>query len=112
MAMRPPARKYDREEMVAYLHGIDSKGDVVHLLVHKKGSKVRFTGGLGQHDVAPQNSGDLEAWVHEAQTVCGLADVMGVLRGWTHTPENIEKFDLLSANAAARKKELEASTEL
>jgi hypothetical protein len=112
MAMRPAARsKFEREETVAYLHGIDAGGNVVHLLVNKRGSKVRFTGGLGQHDVSTQNSGDLENWVNEAQTALGLADVMGAHRGWTNTPEYIEKYDLLNATAEKKKKDLAASNE-
>jgi hypothetical protein len=111
MAMRPAARKYEREQTVAYLHGIDPEGNVVNLLVNKRGTKVRFTGGFGQHDVASQNSDDLEKWVHEAQTAFGLADVMGVHRGWTNTPEYMEKFALLNATAEKKKKELAASSE-
>ncbi len=112
MAMRPTARRFEREEMVAYLHGIDPEGNVVNLLVHKKGSRVRFTGGLGAHDVAMVNAGDLENWIQEAQTACGLADVMGVHRGWTNTPEYVAKYDQLNAIAKKKKKELEASSQL
>jgi hypothetical protein len=106
MAGRPPARKFEREEMVAYLHGIDAEANVVHLLVHKRGSKVRFTGGFGKHEVSPKNSGDLEQWVDEAQSALGLTDVIGVLRGWTAAPENVEKFAQLNALADIKKKEL------
>jgi hypothetical protein len=108
MAGRPPARKFEREEMVAYLHGIDSEANVVHLLVHKRGAKVRFTGGFGSHEVAPKNSGDLEQWIEEAQSALGLTDVIGVLRGWTAAPENVEKFAQLNAMAEKKKKELGA----
>jgi|HubBroStandDraft_6_1064221.scaffolds.fasta_scaffold4097198_1 hypothetical protein len=111
MAIRPRAGKFEREETVAYLHGIDPEGNVVHLLVNKRGTKVRFTGGLGPHDVASQNSGDLESWVHEAQTACGLADVMGAHRGWTQEPEYIEKYNLLNVTAEKKKKQLAASSE-
>jgi len=57
-----------------------------------------------------QNSGDLESWVHEAQTACGLADVMGAHRGWTQEPEYIAKYNLLNAAAEKKKKELAASS--
>jgi hypothetical protein len=107
--MRAPQRKYVREEMVAYIHGIDAKGDVAHILVHKKGESVRFSGELGEHSVAPSNRADLEKWVREAETVWELDDVMGVPRGWMHVPETLEKLKLLDINAAKRKKDLTLS---
>jgi len=110
MAMRAAGRKHDREEMVAYLHGIDPQGNVAHLLVYKKGDRVRFTGELGNHEVARANAADLEEWIREAETACGLIDVLGVYRGWMQTPENLEKFEVLNANAAKKKKEIEASS--
>jgi hypothetical protein len=109
MAMRNNERKYEREEMVAYLHGIDPQGNVAHILVHKRGKKVRFSGELGNHDVAVSNTANLEKWVCEAETVWGLADVLGVPRGWTHTLENVEKLELLNISAAKKRKELEIS---
>ncbi len=112
MAMRNADRKHAREEMVAYLHGIDPKGNVAHILVHKKGKNVRFSGELGAHNVAPANSADIDKWMREAELVWGLADVMGVARGWMHTPENIAKLDELTANASKKKKELEAAEPL
>jgi hypothetical protein len=112
MAMRAAGRKYDREEMVAYLHGIDPQGNVAHLLVYKKGDRVRFTGEFGNHDVPRENAADLGEWIREAETACGLIDVLGVHRGWMHTPENLEKFELLNANATKKKKEIEASSQL
>lgn len=95
--------------MVAYIHGIDPQGNVASLLVHKRGSKVRFTGALGDHDVAASNAGDLSEWVHEAESACGLINVLGVPRGWMHTPDSLAKFELLTASAAKKKKEIEAS---
>jgi hypothetical protein len=112
MAMRAAGRKYDREEMVAYLHGIDPQGNVAHLLVYKKGDRVRFTGEHGNHDVAHANAADLGEWIREAETACGLIDVLGVYRGCMQTPANLEKFELLNANAAKKKKEIEAASQL
>src|SRR5215475_3886444 len=69
MAMRPPTRRFDREELVAYIHGIDREGEVAHIVVHKRGNFIRFSGRLGDHRVTQSNSGDLDNWVHEAETV-------------------------------------------
>ena len=44
MAVRRVARKYDREEMVAYIHGIDPNGDIAHIL--KKVNVCDFLGSL------------------------------------------------------------------
>ena len=112
MATRTAARKYEREEIVAYLHGIDPQGNVAHLLVHKRGDKVRFTGGVENHDVARSNAAELEDWVREAETACGLIDVLGVPRGCMQTPENLAKFELLNTSAAKKRKEIEDSSQL
>jgi hypothetical protein len=110
--MRTVPRTREREEMVAYLHGIDPQGNVTHLLVHKKGDKVRFTGRVENHEVARSNTADLEDWVREAETACGLLDVLGVMRGCMDTPGNLEKFELLNASAAKKREEIEASKPL
>jgi hypothetical protein len=106
MAMRTSARKYEREELVAYIHGISPEGDVAHILVHKRGANVRFSGMLGDHKVAASNNGDLEMWVSEAETVWGLHAAFGVLRGWATTAEVLEKMEHLKVEAAEKKKEL------
>jgi hypothetical protein len=108
--MRTPARRYEREEMVAYIHGIDPQGDVAHILVHKKGNSVRFSGKLGEHKVSPSNAGDLEQWVNEAETVWGLDAAIGVPRGFMNSPESLEKMEMLNINAAKKKKDLEAAS--
>jgi len=76
--MRTPARRFEREEMVAYIHGIEPNGDIAHILVHKKGTSVRFSGRLGEHKVALPNAEDLEHWVNEAESVWGLEAAIGV----------------------------------
>lgn len=37
MVARVSERKFDREVMVAYIHGIDPNGDLAHIVVYKKG---------------------------------------------------------------------------
>jgi hypothetical protein len=110
--MRTPARRFEREEMVAYIHGIEPNGDIAHILVHKKGTSVRFSGRLGEHKVAVPNAEDLEHWVSEAESVWGLEAAIGVPKGYMNSPEILEKIELMNAKATAKKKGLEASTAL
>jgi hypothetical protein len=109
MAIRRAPRKYDREEMVAYIHGIDPNGDVAHIVVHKKGDSVRFSGGLGEHKLASSKSAGLPNWVQEAETVWGLEEAMGIARGGMTAPETREKLESMNVSAARKKKELEKS---
>jgi hypothetical protein len=106
---RTPARGFDREEMVAYIHGIDPDGDVAHILVHKRGNRIRFSGRLGAHEVSPPNSAELERWVKEAEKVWGLNDTIGIPRGWMNMPETVEKIASMNVNAAKKKRDLEVS---
>ena len=106
MAFRPPARGREREELVAYIHGIEADGEIAHILVHKRGADVRFSGKLGDHKVAPSNNGDLETWISEAATVWGLDAAYGALRSWATAPDALEKMELLKVKAAERQKEL------
>jgi hypothetical protein len=108
MAVRRAPRKFDREEMVAYIHGIDPNGDVAHVLVHKKGDSVRFSGKLGEHKLASSKSAGVPRWVEEAATVWGLEEAIGVERGM-NTPETLEKIELMNVSAARKKRELEAA---
>jgi hypothetical protein len=112
VVVRTATRKREYEQMVGYLHGIDAQGNVAHLMVHKKGDRIRFTGEAVNHEVERSSSVELEDWVREAETECGLVEVMGVLRGYMNTPENLAKFELLNASAANKKKEIEASSQL
>ena len=98
----------ERESVVAYIHGIDPNGDVVHVLVHQCGINVRFSSQLGDHAVGSRNAADLEKWMREAESVLGLVEVFGVPRGWMQAPENMEKLDLLNKRAAEKKRELAA----
>jgi hypothetical protein len=91
MKMRPAARRTEHEEVVAYLHGIDDKGDLAHILVRQRGTSIPFSGGLGQHTVNRSNSDDLEQWIKEAEGVWGLEATIGVLHGRMTTPESFEK---------------------
>ena len=106
MAMRPAARKFEREELIAYIHGVDAEGDLAHILVHKRGSQIRFSGRLGDHKVAGSKSEDLDQWVQEAEMTWGLDATIGVMRGWMSSPDNLEKMEALNIRAAAKKKEL------
>lgn len=111
MAIRNVVRKRayrERERVVAYIHGIDPNGDVVHVLVHQRGVNVRFSSQLGNHEVDSRNATDLEKWMREAQSVWGLVEVFGVLRGWMQAPENIEKLESLNKRAAEKRRELAA----
>jgi hypothetical protein len=110
-ARRGAARGAEREELVAYIHGIDPEGELVHVLVHKRGGSVRFSGKMGAHKVSPSNSRDLQKWVHEAESVWGLDDTIGVARSWMNTPESLEKIAAMGLKAAEKKKSLEASRE-
>jgi hypothetical protein len=109
VAIRGPARKNNREEMVACIHGIDPEGEVAHILVHKRGENVRFSGKLGEHNVDPSNRGDLEKWVREAQTVWRLDGAIGVLRDGMLLPETLNKLEVLNVAAEIKRKELDAS---
>jgi hypothetical protein len=106
MAIRRAPRKYDREEMVAYIHGIDPNGDVAHILVHKKGDSVRFSGKLGEHKSASSRSAGLPNWVQEAETMWGLEEAIGIERGGMNA-EILEKIESMTVSAAQKKKELE-----
>src|SRR3954453_2542081 len=88
---RGPLRRNEREELVAYIHGIDPEGELAHILVHQRGSSIRFSGRLGAHNVSPLNSSDLEKWVQEAKIVWELDETIGVPRSWTNTSETLEK---------------------
>ena len=106
-ALRTPGRKREYENMVAYIHGIDPSGDVAHILVHQKGNKVRFSGRLGEHQVSPSNSGDIEKWVLEAATVWELEDALGVPRGWD-VAETLKKIEKMNIKAEEKKEKLAA----
>lgn len=106
---RGSSRIAEREELVAYIHGIDSHGDMAHILVHKRGSNIRFSGKLGAHTIATSKSADLDQWVHEAQAVWGLDDIIGVPRSWMNTPETLERIAAMNTRAVERKKNLEAA---
>ena len=108
---RGSPRSTEREELVAYIHGIDPEGEVVHVLVHKRGGNVRFSGKLGPHKVSPSNSRDLERWVHEAETVWGLDETIGITRSWMNIPETLEKIEAMGVKAAEKRKNLEALRE-
>ena len=108
MTVRRVARKYDREEMVAYIHGIDPNGDIAHILVHKKGERVRFSGKLGDHTLASSKSAGIPTWVEEAETKWGLEEAIGIERGGMNA-ETLEKIEMMNVSAARKKKELEAS---
>ena len=111
MAVRRVPRKYDREEMVAYIHGIDLNGDVAHVLVHKKGDSVRFSGKLGEHKLASSKSAGLPEWVQEAETMWGLEEAIGTQRGRMNA-ETLEKIESMTVSAARKKKELGTAGEL
>jgi hypothetical protein len=108
VARRGPPRNYEREELVAYIHGIDAEGELAHILVHKRGSNVRFPGKLGAHKVAPLNSSDLDKWVREAEAVWELDETIGIPRSWMNIPETLEKIEMLNIKAAEKRKNLEA----
>src|ERR1700730_17949169 len=98
-----PIRRSEREEMVAYIHGIDPQGDIAHILVYKRGARVRFTGKLGAHQVSPSKSAALAQWTQEAETVWQLDDAIGIPRGWMNDPKIREKLELMNTNAAQKK---------
>src|ERR1044072_2257277 len=99
---RTPPRNTEREELVAYIHGIDPEGDIAHILVHKRGRSVRFSGKLGTHQVSPSQSADLEKWVQEAESVWRLAETMGIPRSWMNIPETLEKLEALRRSEERR----------
>ena len=109
---RGSLRRTEREEFVAYIHGIDPEGELAHILVHQRGNSVRFSGKLGAHNVSPSNSSDLEKWVREAQIVWELDETIGVPRSWMNTPETLEKIEMMRIKAMQKKKNLEALHEL
>jgi hypothetical protein len=110
-ARRTPARRLEREELVAYIHGIAPTCEVVHILVHKRGDSVRFSGALGNHQVSNENKADLDAWILEATAVWDLGDTIGTMKSW-HIPDALEQMEILNNKAAERKKELDASSQL
>src|SRR5215212_8125098 len=107
-----PLRRNEREELVAYIHGIDPEGELAHILVHQRGSSIRFSGRLGTHNVSPSNSSDLEKWVREAKIVWELDETIGVPRSWTNTSETLERIETMRLKAMQKKKDLEALREL
>ena len=109
---RGPLRRNEREELVAYIHGIDSEGELAHILVHQRGRSIRFSGRLGEHNVSPPNSSDLEKWVQEAKVVWELDEAIGIPRSWTNTPETLEKIEKMRVKAIQKKNNLEALREL
>jgi hypothetical protein len=109
---RGSLRRNEREELVAYIHGIDPEGELAHILVHQRGSNIRFSGRLGAHNVSPSNSSDLEKWVQEAKIVWELDETIGIPRSWTNTPETLEKIEMMKVKATQKKNSLEALREL
>src|SRR3954470_9561314 len=98
---RGPLRRNEREELVAYIHGIDPEGELAHILVHQRGNSIRFSGRLGVHNISPSNSSDLEKWVQEAKIVWELDETIGIPRSWTNTPETLEKIETMRVKARA-----------
>ena len=109
---RGPLRRNEREELVAYIHGIDPEGELAHILVHQRGSSIRFSDRPGAHNVSPSNSSDLEKWVQEAKIVWELDEIIGIPRSWTNTPETLEKIEMVRVKAMQKKNSLEALREL
>ena len=109
---RGPRRRTEREEFVAYIHGIDLEGELAHILVHQRGNSIRFSGKLGAHDVSPSNSSNLEKWVQEAKSVWELDEILGIPRSWMNTPEILEKIEMMRVKAMQKKRDLEALREL
>src|SRR5690242_16219423 len=106
--MRTPARRNEREDMIAYIHGVDVEGEIAHILVHQRGSTIRFSGKLGDHRFTPSNAGDTSRWISEAETVWGLESAIAIPRGHINSPEVQEKIELLKVSAAKKKQELAA----
>jgi hypothetical protein len=111
-ARRGPLRRTEREELVAYIHGIDPEGELAHILVHQRGNSVRFSGRLGAHNVSSSNSSDLEKWIQEAKIIWELDETIGIPRSWMNTPEILGKIELMRVKAMKKKKSLEALGEL
>jgi len=109
---RGSPRRTAREELVAYIHGVDPEGELAHILVHQRGNSIRFSGRLGAHNVSPSNSSDLEKWVQEAKIVWELDETIGIPRSWMNTPEILEKIEMTRVKAMQKKKNLEALCEL
>src|SRR3954470_9533387 len=109
---RGPRRRTEREEFVAYIHGIDLEGELAHILVHQRGNSIRFSGRLGVHNISPSNSSDLEKWVQEAKIVWELDETIGIPRSWMNTPEILEKIEMMRAKATQKKHSLESLREL
>jgi len=109
---RGSPRRTAREELVAYIHGVDPGGELAHILVHQRGNSIRFSGRLGAHNVSPSNSSDLEKWVQEAKIVWELDETIGIPRSWMNTPEILEKIEMMRVKAMQKKKNLEALREL
>ena len=109
---RGSPRRTAREELVAYIHGVDPEGELAHILVHQRGNSIRFSGRLGAHSVSPSNSSDLEKWVQEAKIVWELDETIGIPRSWMNTPEILEKIEMMRVKAMQKKKNLEALREL
>ena len=109
---RGSPRRTAREELVAYIHGVDPEGELAHILVHQRGNSIRFSGKLGAHNVSPSNSSDLEKWVQEAKIVWELDETIGIPRSWMNTPEILEKIEMMRVKAMQKKKNLEALCEL
>src|SRR6185312_9528855 len=108
MAIRTIGLKRDREELVAYIHGVDPEYNMVHVLVHKKGKDVRFSGEMGSHKVSPSNARDLPRWMQEAQMVWKLYEVMGVPRDQMLEAGTLRKLEVMEFKAAKKKEEASA----
>jgi len=109
---RGSLRRNEREELVSYIHEIGPEGELAHILVHQRGSSIRFSGRLGAHNVSPSNSSDMEKWVQEAKIVWELDETIGIPRSWTNTPETLEKIEMMRVKAMQKKNSLEALREL
>lgn len=101
----------ERENLVAYIHGIDTEGEVAHILVHQRGNNIRLFGRLGAHEFSSSNAGDMDKWISEAEAVWGLEAAIAIPRGWMNSPETLEKIKLLNITAA-KKKELALAASL
>ena len=99
-------RKSNRnsEQLVSYIYGLDSQGDVVAIAVYQKGKSVRLSGpNFTSHYVHPSNSGSLDGWEREIAIVWYLTDLRSVSPDLLNSETSKREIEELKQIAATRK---------
>ena len=92
--------------MLAYLNGLRENGEAVRIAVYRRANSVHLSGPHGSHVVHPSREANIEGWKLEASLVWNLTDVYDTHPMSINSRREKEKFELLKARGAERKRVL------